>query len=165
MSTAVIKATLPRSAFLMLLLDGLESSSPGVPEPSPPPNRPPLFDDTSLRVSRSASSTKGSQQKQRWLQLLDALTTTTRNTSVFGVKNGDFLTFLVLLSGISFELKLEHTAPPHHLHSMHLKNEYKPRLPCNKTQFSSRIFLEKDVKRKYADFILIFGCQKRERCT
>ena len=33
---------------------------------------------------------------QRWLQLLDAVTTTTRNTSVFGAKNGDFLTFLVL---------------------------------------------------------------------
>ena len=103
--------------------------------------------------------------EQRWLQLLDAVTTTTRNASVFGAKNGDFLTFLVLPSGITFELKLERNSFFHHLHSMHLKNDSKPRLPCNNTQFSSKIVLEKNVKRKYADFILIFGCQKKEPCT
>ena len=43
---------------------------------------------------------------------VDAMTTTTRNTSVFGAKNGDFLTFMVLLSGITFELKLERTSFP-----------------------------------------------------
>ena len=93
----------------------------------------------------------------QWLQLLDA---TIRNTSASLKEclNGDFLTFLVLPSGITFELKLERTSFPHHLHSMHLKNDYKPRLPCKNTQFSSKIVLEKDVKRKYADFILIFGC-------
>jgi hypothetical protein len=100
--------------------------------------------------------------KQRWLQLRSD---NNNNNSVFGAKNGDFLTFLVLLSGTTFELKLERTSFPHHLHSMHLKNDYKPRLPCNNTQFSSKIVLEKDVKRKYADFILIFGCEKKEPCT
>ena len=43
---------------------------------------------------------------------------------------------------------------------MHLKNDYKPRLPCNNTQFSSIIGLEKDIKRKYADFFLILGAKK-----
>ena len=103
--------------------------------------------------------------EQRWLQLLDAMTTTTRNTSVFRAKNSDFLTFLVCPSGITFELKLERTATPHYLHPMHLKNDSKPRLPCNNTQFSSKIVLEKYVKRKYTDFILSFGCQKKEPCT
>ena len=82
-------------------------------------------------------------------------------TSVFGAKNGDFLTFLVLLSGITFELKLERTSFPHHLHSVHLENDYKPRLPCNNTRFSSKIVLEKHVKRKYADLILIFWVPKK----
>ena len=71
------------------------------------------------------------------------VTTTTRNTSVFGAKNGDFLTFLVLPSGINFELKLERTSFFHHLHSMHLKNDSKPRINCNNAQFSSKLFSKK----------------------
>jgi hypothetical protein len=74
---------------------------------------------------------------------VDAVTTTTRNTSVFGAKNGDFLTFLVLPSGITFELKLERTSFFHHLHSMHLKNDSKPRINCNNAQFSSKLFSKK----------------------
>ena len=74
---------------------------------------------------------------------VDAVTTTTRNTSVFGAKNGDFLTFLVLPSGINFELKLERTSFFHHLHSMHLKNDSKPRINCNNAQFSSKLFSKK----------------------
>ena len=97
--------------------------------------------------------------------LIIVSSTSSKQNLVFGAKNGDFLTFLVLASGITFELKLERTSFPHHLHSMHLKNHSKPRLPCNNTQFSSKIVLEKDVKRKYADFILIFGCEKKEPCT
>ena len=67
----------------------------------------------------------------------------------------------------NFELKLERTSFFRHLHSMHLKNDSiaKPRFPCNNTQFSSKIILGKDVKRKHADFILILGCEKKEPCT
>ena len=79
-----------------------------------------------------------------------------KNTSVFGAKNGDFLTFLVLLSGITSELNLERTSFPHHLHSVHLKNDYKPRLPCNNTQFASQIVLDKrrktQIRRLHFDF-------------
>ena len=54
---------------------------------------------------------------------VDAVTTTTRNTSVFGAKRGDFLTFLVLPSEMTFEQKLERTLLSSHPHSIHLKND------------------------------------------